>query len=71
MKKIDLKKYIEEQKLQIDNMLSEHILNVKLIPNKLYMILPNQRELKWDDSDNEVYEQLNDINEFLNKQLCK
>ena len=70
MKKIELKKYIEEQKLQIDNMLSEHILNVKLIPNKLYMILPNQRELKWDDADNEVYEQLNDINEFLNKQLC-
>ncbi len=70
MKKIELKKYIEEQKLQIDNMLSEHILNVKLIPNKLYMILPNQRELKWDDADNEVYEQLNDISEFLNKQLC-
>ena len=43
MNKIELTKYIEEQKLQIYNMLSEHILNVKLIPNKLYMILPNQR----------------------------
>lgn len=71
MKKIELTKYIEEQKCQIDNMLSEHILNVIPIPNKLYMILPNQRELKWDDSDNEVYEQLNEIYEFLTKQLCK
>lgn len=71
MNKIDLSNYIKEQKLKIDEMLFEHVLSLKLIPNPLYLKLPNQREAKWSELDTEVYNQLNEIREYFEKQLNK
>jgi hypothetical protein len=67
MTKNELKNYINKQLLSVNNKLGNHILNVKQIPNPLYMVEPNQSEMKWSDDDNEVYSKLEDYRAYLLK----
>jgi len=71
MEKQKLKDFLNEQTLKIDDELSNHILNVSPIPNPLYMVEDNQREMKWSDNDIEVYHSLNRVRDFLLKELKK
>ena len=47
MKKVELKNYINEQLKSVNDVLGKHILSIKQLPNPLYMVEPNQREMKW------------------------
>lgn len=71
MKKVELKNYINEQFKSVNDVLGKHILSVKLLPNPLYMIEPNQREMRWNDIDNEVYQILDELFIKLNLLLEK
>jgi hypothetical protein len=71
MNKVELKKYINEQLKSVNDVLGKHILSVKQIHNPLYMIEPNQREMKWSDVDNEVYQILDELFTKLNTLLEK
>ncbi len=66
MKKVELKNYINEQLESVNDVLGKHILSVKQLPNPLYMVEPNQREMKWSDVDNEVYQILDELFTILN-----
>jgi len=67
MKQVELKNYINEQLNSVNDILGKHILSIKQLPNPLYMVEPNQREMKWSDDDNEVYSKLQDYREYLLK----
>jgi hypothetical protein len=71
MKKVELKNYINEQLNSVNDILGKHILSVKQLPNPLYMVEPNQSEMKWSDDDNEVYSKLEDYREYLLKIINK
>ena len=71
MKKVELKNYINEQLKSVNDVLGKHILSVKQLPNPLYMVEPNQREMKWSDIDNEVYQILDELYTKLNTLLEK
>ena len=71
MTKEKLKNLLNEHLLNIEDELSSHILNVTPIPNPLYMVEKNQREMKWSDNDNEVYHTLNRVRQILLKELKK
>jgi hypothetical protein len=71
MKKVELKNYINEQLNSVNDILGKHILSVKQLPNPLYMVEPNQSEMKWGDDDNEVYSKLEDYREYLLKIINK
>jgi hypothetical protein len=71
MKKVELKNYINEQLESVNDVLGKHIQSVKQLPNPLYMVEPNQREMKWSDIDNEVYQILDELYTKLNTLLEK
>ena len=71
MEKVELKNYINEQLKSVNDVLGKHILSVKELPNPLYMVEPNQREMKWSDIDNEVYQILDELFTILNSLLEK
>jgi hypothetical protein len=67
MKKVELKNFINEQLNSVNNILGKHILNVRQLPNPMYMVEPNEREMKWSDDDNEVCSKLEDYRAYLLK----
>jgi hypothetical protein len=69
MEKIELKKYLSKQINFVDKEMGEHLVNLVLIKNPLYMSSSNQREMKWSDDDSDVYESLERIKEYLKNQL--
>jgi hypothetical protein len=71
MKKVELKNYINEQLKSVNDVLGKHILSVKQLPNHLYMAEPNQREMRWNDIDTEVYQILDELFTKLNSLLEK
>lgn len=71
MKKVEFKNYINEQLKSVNDVLGKHILSIKQLPNPLYMVEPNQREMKWSDVDNEVYQILDELFTILNSLLEK
>ena len=71
MKKVELINYINKQLKSVNDVLGKHILSVKQLPNPLYMVEPNQREMKWSDIDNEVYQILDELYTKLNTLLEK
>jgi hypothetical protein len=66
MKKNELNEFLKQQLMSVEGELTKHILNVTPIPNPLYMVEPNQRETKWSDIDNEVYQILDELFTKLN-----
>jgi flagellin-specific chaperone FliS len=66
-----LNDFINQQLSIVDEELNTHILNTTPIPNPKYMIEPNQRETKWSDIDNEVYQILDELYTKLNTLLEK
>ena len=71
MEKIELQNYINEELNSVNDLLGKHILSIKQLPNPLYMIEPNQREMKWSDIDNEVYQILDELFTKLDSLLQK
>ena len=71
MEKVELKNYINEQLKSVNDVLGKHVLSVKLLPNPLYMVEPNQSEMTWSDIDNEVYQILDELFTKLNSLLEK
>ena len=71
MTKNELQNYINKQLFSVNNKLGNHILNVRQIPNPMYMVEPNQSEMKWSDDYNEIYSKLEDYREYLLKFLNK
>jgi hypothetical protein len=67
MTKNELQNYINKQLLSVNNKLVNHILNVRQLPNPMYMVEPNEREMKWSDDDNEVCSKLEDYRAYLLK----
>lgn len=67
MNKIELKNFLNNQLSEVDILLGNHLLSVNLIPNKKYLNEKNQREMKWIDDDNDVFEILEQLqNKLLN-----
>lgn len=71
MKKVELKNYIYAQLKSVNDVLGKRILSVKLLPNDLYMVEPNQREMRWNDFDTLVYQILDELFTKLNSLLEK
>jgi len=67
MNKLELQNFINNQLIILNEKSGEHLTSLKLFPNPLYMVEPNQSEMKWSDDDNEVYSKLEDYRAYLLK----
>lgn len=74
MKKEELQHYINKQLKSVDDAWGNHLISVKQLPNPLYMVEPNQREFKWSEDDNKVYQILDKLHttlDSLSKEINK
>lgn len=61
MKTIELQMKIKDLLEITTNDLNNQIQNIKLIPNPLYMVEENQREMIWCDEDYQIIDTLGDL----------